>query len=76
MDTDRPAIDVKLSQKKALEDWVATFLSYWEDASMLSTKAAKIIIDEIFKVYPCLSEGVCRNTLYQMPDPESFFPDD
>jgi hypothetical protein len=62
------------SDKEALINWVAGILSYWEDANMLSTEAAKIIVNEISKVL-IGPEGSSQKDLYLLPDPESFFPD-
>ena len=62
--------------RENLITWISDFLCLWEGASMLSPSAAKIIFEEIFKAHPCLGEDVTRIGQYQLPDPESFFPDE
>ena len=61
-----------IPNRERLENWVGEFLSYWEDSNMLATEAAEVIVNEIFKVYPCLGD-LNQNDLYQLQDPESFF---
>lgn len=72
---DRPAIEIELSPRLILENWVAQFLNNWEYADMLADRAAQIIINEIFNLYPHLGEAANRNWPYQLPNPGSFFPD-
>jgi len=44
---DRQAVD-----RECIIDWIAKFLNYWEDESMLYRPAAEIIVDQLlnFKI--------------------------
>lgn len=64
--------DISSEKEKVLICWVAQFLNYWEDESMLYGKAAKIIVNEIIQTLSLYAEG---KDIDQMPDVASFFPD-
>jgi hypothetical protein len=76
MEKDKPKIGLDDSLREAMISWVSDFLCLWEGAIMLPKPAAKIIVEEIFKAHACLNEDASRTGLYQLPDPESFFPDE
>ena len=71
---DKSKISLPDSRHKNLVEWVAGFLSYWEDGDMISTHAAEIIVSELYKAI-ISPVDLWQNKLYPLPDPESFFPD-
>jgi len=75
MGKDKPKIGLDDSRREVLKSWVAQFLSYWEDADMLSTEAAEIIVNEIIKVHSCLDEDLSQKDPSLLPEVESFFQD-
>ncbi len=65
----KPAVD-----KESLIDWVARFLNYWEDESMLYRPAATIIVEYILNAQN-LSQDLVQKGLSHLPEPESYFPE-